>query len=230
MSTATLEALAGRELQQPHHPPRSIHEAIQFIAFVGPSGVGKNYWVTKLINWAESSNLAFGEMLTNTTRLLRPNQDYEYRQVDREEFLRQEAKGEFEWTVPVGEDLYGTLKSDLENAARTRHPWLIHVTHSTVGNLRRFAPGRVLSIFCHASIETIRHNLERRPNNASLPEHKVRQDIEQRLARAATEEQEARQSLQFNLVLNTDHRQRTDAAILEEILSYLREFPKPKLW
>lgn len=210
--------------------PRFIHQEIQFVAFAGPSGVGKNYWVTQLMNCAESNNLAFGEMQSITTRSLRPNQDREYREMGREEFLKGEAKDKFEWVVPVGEHLYGTLREDLKHAVSTRHPWLIHVTHNTVQHIRKFAPGRVLSIFCHASFATLRYNLERRPDNPNREADEVQRDIEKRLARAGKEEGEARDSLQFNVFVDADHRHRSNEDILKDILKGLREFPKPQLW
>ncbi|OGY33427.1 MAG: hypothetical protein A3D99_04770 [Candidatus Andersenbacteria bacterium RIFCSPHIGHO2_12_FULL_45_11] len=224
--SAVLEALPTREHHQTHPTAsRLIHKEIQYISFSGASGVGKNYLVNKLLDWAASSSFAFGELETNTTRLLRQNQDREYRHMSREEFERRRQNNEFAWVKEYKDNLYGTLQSDLERSKSTPYPWLIHVTHDTVCNLRAFAPGRVFSIFCFASMETLRHNLKHRPDSPIISREELNRLIEDRLATAEEEEMTARRSGRFNLFLDTDHRRRTNEAILNEALEALRHKP-----
>lgn len=158
--------------------PRYIHTGTVFVTFTGQSGSGKNFRDEVLRK--EFSDVQL--IQSYTTRKLRPGGDQEYIQLDMEEFLLWRDQKKFAWWVQPHENLYGTLRSDVDAALRRFNPSTMHLEHSAVSKLLGHVSKRVnqqcvfrFYVTCH-DLDLVKERIVKRDPSISKKELQSRLD------------------------------------------------------
>jgi guanylate kinase len=153
------------------------------VVISGPSGAGKDSIIERL----PQAGLECLPAVTATTRTKRPNEkegiNHHFR--SKKQFIKMQNEGELlEW-AKVYDKLYGTPKSEVENAQKKGlHP-VVRVDVQGARQLRLLSPDALLIFVKPPSIESLRKRLKKR--NSNLPK-----DIERRLSAAKDEIRDAR--------------------------------------
>lgn len=116
-----------------------------FLAIVGPAGAGKSSISEKLISDHPSLNLS----ISATSRKPRANEKegIHYHFLSRPDFEKRIAEGAFfEWEETHG-NLYGTLKTTMENAISKKYDLLFDVDIRGALNLKRSYPSNGVIVF-----------------------------------------------------------------------------------
>jgi guanylate kinase len=123
----------------------------------GPSGVGKGTLIRALFDRIPQ----LGMSVSATTRPPRPNEQdgVAYHFLDREEFERRVAAGEFvEWAEYAG-NRYGTLRSELDRHLRAGVPVVLEIEVQGARQVREKMPEAVQVFIAPPSGETLRTRL-----------------------------------------------------------------------
>lgn len=126
----------------------------------GPSGVGKGTLIRSLIDRVPELELS----VSATTRAPRPGEQdgVAYHFLDREEFDRRVAAGEFvEWAEYSG-NRYGTLRSELARTLERGRPVVLEIELQGARQVREKLPEAVQVFIAPPSAETLRTRLLRR--------------------------------------------------------------------
>jgi len=136
-------------------------EGILFV-IVGPTGSGKSTLCKRLIDEFK------GDMrysVSVTSRSPRPNeiQGVSYHFISRDEFVARRERGEFfEWEETHG-NLYGTVRSSLENGIKDGHDLLFQIDIRGALTMKRNFPGNTVAIFVlPPSFEVLKERLRGR--------------------------------------------------------------------
>ncbi len=195
-----------------------IHPDIKIVSLSGASGSGKNFMADQLQRWEPRMNL----IRSFTTRVLRLNQDHEYKHVDHNEFLELIENEEFLWNTDPEQshgNLYGTLRCDIDEALAQPWPSLIHVTPHTAHHLREYAPARarVFSIYVEVDEDLrLQRLMERDPS-------KDQGYYNERIQSCRNWRDFAGSSGRFNLFVNNDNTKRSLTEIMNEIITNLQQ-------
>lgn len=152
----------------------------KLIIITAPSGAGKTTIVRHLL--ASFSELAFS--ISATTRSRRPHEqegvDYYY--LSPEDFRSRIQKGEFvEWEEVYEDQLYGTLKEEVERLWKANKHIIFDIEVKGALNIQKAYPDDSLSIFVQPPSEEIL--FERLRNRKTDSEESIRK----RIARATME-------------------------------------------
>lgn len=184
----------------------------KLIIITAPSGAGKTTIVRHLL--ASFSELAFS--ISATTRSRRPHEqdgiDYYYLSPD--DFRSRIQKGEFvEWEEVYEDQLYGTLKEEVERLWKADKHIIFDIEVKGALNIQKAYPDNSLSIFVQPPSEEIL--FERLRNRKTDSEESIRK----RIARATME---LSCSHQFDRILVNDVLSDALAEAEEMISSYLK--------
>ncbi len=144
----------------------------------GPSGVGKGTLIRSLIERVPELELS----VSATTRAPRPGErdGVAYHFLDREEFARRVAAGDFvEWAEYSG-NRYGTLRSELTAMIERGRPVVLEIELQGARQVREKMPEAVQVFIAPPTAETLRTRLEAR--GTDTPEQ-----VQRRLETAAAE-------------------------------------------
>jgi guanylate kinase len=161
----------------------------------GPSGSGKSTICKRLL---EDPRVVFS--VSATTRPMRPGEvdgrDYHF--MDREAFRRRIERGEFlEWAEVYG-NLYGTLRSEMEDVVRRGQVFLVEIDVQGALQLRALGIPGVYVFIAPPSFEELRQRLVDRGTES--PEA-----LERRLRKA---EDEYRERVKYDHVVVNDELER----------------------
>lgn len=164
----------------------------KLVVISGPSGAGKTS-VCKALK--QRPGVEFSVSATTRTRRAGEQDGVDYHFLDRAEFERRVAAGEFlEWASYNG-NLYGTLRAPMDRALAAGRAFVLEIE---VQGTRQLRQGRVPGIYVFIvppGIEVLRERLRRRSSNTE-------DEIEQRLRIAAEELRAA--ELYDHVVVNED--------------------------
>ena len=165
-----------------------------------PSGAGKTTLCKRLLQ----EDRAIDFSVSFTTRPMRPNESegVDYHFVDRAEFERRRARGEFvEWAL-VGGQLYGTSATAVQDAAARGRDILLDIDTQGALNIRRVITEAVLVFILPPSRAALKERLEKR--GTDVPE-----DVARRLelARGEIEKSSRYDYLIINDEFETAYRQ-----------------------
>ena len=183
----------------------------------GPSGAGKGTLIKLVLPRFPALALA----VSATTRPRRPGEEngVDYWFLDREEFDRRVASGEFlEWVDYVG-NRYGTLRSEIERLRDDgKAPMLELETDGALRVAERVT--RAVTIFVTASVEELERRLRERATESSG-------EIGERIATARR--QLELQPLFDHVVTNVDRDRAADelAAVISPLLSDTATMARP---
>jgi guanylate kinase len=179
--------------------PSSTGKPIVFVV-TGPSGAGKGTLIQLVLPRFPGLALA----VSATTRPQRPGEQdgVHYWFLDRDEFDRRVAAGEFlEWVDYVGHR-YGTLNSEIERLAAQGKAPLLELETDGALRVRDRVPGAV-TIFVTAPVEELERRLRERATESSGV-------IEGRLA---TARRQLELQDRFDYVVENDDRERAAGAL-----------------
>jgi guanylate kinase len=175
----------------------------------GPSGVGKGTLIRGLMERVGALELS----VSATTRAPRPGErdGVEYHFLDREEFDRRVAAGDFVEHADYAGRSYGTLRSELDGRLRSGTPVVLEIEVQGARQVRAAMPEAVQVFIAPPSLEALRARLIGRGTDD-------RPEVERRLRVA--EEELAAQPEFAHVVVNDRLDEATDelAAIVEREL------------
>ena len=147
------------------------------IVITGPSASGKTATCLYL-----QSHFGIRKVVTHTTRTMRVGEKngVDYHFVDKEEFLRMKANGEFVETVFYNDNYYGTLRSEVERHMREKTPVILVIEVEGAGNIKRLYPGATTVFVLPPNMEELERRLRCRGTEDEAT-------IQKRLKRAQTE-------------------------------------------
>jgi guanylate kinase len=162
------------------HGSRVLAVARVFV-ITGPSGVGKGTLIRGLMERLGELQLS----VSATTRAPRPGErdSIDYHFLDREEFERRVAAGEFVEHADYAGRSYGTLRSELEGRVRAGAPVVLEIEVQGARQVRRSVPDAVQVFIAPPSLQALRTRLIGRGTDDL-------EEVERRL-RVAAEELEA---------------------------------------
>jgi guanylate kinase len=136
-------------------PPR-IRVAKVFV-ITGPSGVGKGTLIRSLLDRIPELGLS----VSATTRPPRPGEERgrHYHFLDREEFDRRVAAGDFVESAEYSGNRYGTLRSELERHVEDGMPVVLEIELQGARQVREKMPEAVQVFIAPPSRETLRTRL-----------------------------------------------------------------------
>ena len=182
------------------------------ILFSAPSGCGKTTIIRELMQYFD----CFDFSISATSRRPREGEvdgkDYYY--LDREEFMRRVAAGDFlEWEEVYQGTCYGTLKSEIDRIWAAGGVIVFDVDVNGGRNIKRYFGDDALSIFVMPpSIEVLEQRLRSRGTDSE-------ESIAKRLGRSA---EELNQAGQFDVTIVNDDLQRAVAearGVINDFLS-----------
>jgi len=113
---------------------------------IGPTGSGKSTFCSRLVG-EFSKDLHYSISVTSRAPRANEVRGKSYHFVSREEFLDRRDKGEFfEWEETHG-NLYGTLRSNLENGINGGNDLLFQIDIRGAMSLKRAFPENTVSVF-----------------------------------------------------------------------------------
>lgn len=158
---------------------------IRIVTITGPSGAGKTTIVGELLKRHPKWKM----VISLTSRGPRESDlpgEYEC-DVIKESFFWRDRKGEFIWMVSDHGNMYGMLLADIDEALDSEHPSLMQILSESVGQLRSYASGKVLSFFISPpNEEELRRRFAKRGDSS--------EQIERRTADCKKWEEEAMSS------------------------------------
>lgn len=188
--------------------PASV--ASNVFVITGPSGVGKGTLIRALCKRIPELELS----ISATTRKPRPGEEdgVDYHFLSHQEFERRVEAGEFLEHATYSGNMYGTLRSEVEERAPRGAPVLLEIEVQGARQIRESMPEAVQIFIAPPSARDLRRRLEGRGTDDS-------EVIESRL-RVAVEELAARGEFRHTIV-NADVGRATDelAAIVRECSS-----------
>ncbi len=127
---------------------------------VGNSGSGKSTLAKDL------KDRGYNRIITYTTRPKRPGEIHgvDYFFIDREEFLKRYNNDEFIGPTKYAGNFYGTLKSDLEKAEKSKNPMIIIVDQNGLEKIKKLIP-KAKCIYLDLDDSTREKRLEIRNEN-----------------------------------------------------------------
>jgi len=152
---------------------------------IGPSGSGKSTFCSRLVR--DFDDLHYSTSVTSRPPRVGEVQGKSYHFVSREEFLARRDRGEFfEWEETHG-NLYGTLRSSLQNGIDGGHDLLFQIDIRGALTMKKNFPDNTVSVFIvPPSFEALRERLvSRGPVDAGELERRfstARQEYEALLA------------------------------------------------
>ncbi|MBI2436063.1 MAG: guanylate kinase [Candidatus Hydrogenedentes bacterium] len=160
------------------------------VVISAPSGAGKLTLLTKVRE-------ACRDLSSTVSATTRPKRQGEvdgkhYHFLDRSEFERRVAVGEFAEWAEVHGNLYGTLRSELDRCLRSGHDVLLELDVQGMRNLRRLYPDAVTIFLMPPSLEELERRLRKRGTDGAA-------EIALRL-RNAQEEMLARNEFDYIIV------------------------------
>ncbi len=140
-----------------------FHNRGRLVVVSGPSGAGKTTIVRGL---RERTGMVFS--VSATTRLPRPGEidgvDYQF--LDRDEFLEKVENGEFlEW-AEYGSNLYGTLKSEVDEGIRNGETVLLEIEIKGARQIRALRPDALMVFVMPPSMDVLEERLRGRGDTA----------------------------------------------------------------
>jgi guanylate kinase len=170
------------------------------LVITGPSGVGKGTLIQRLRRHFPDVELS----VSATTRPPRSGEEdgRDYHFMDKEEFERRVAAGEFLEHAEYAGNRYGTLRSELDRAPGGL---VLEIEVQGARQVRQALPEAVQVFIAPPSAEVLRERLLRR--GTDQPEQ-----IARRLAQA---EQELRAQNEFQHVLENDDLERAEAELVD---------------
>jgi guanylate kinase len=129
----------------------------QVFVITGPSGVGKGTLIRGLMERLGKLELS----VSATTRAPRPGErdHVDYHFLDREEFDRRVAGGDFVEHADYAGRSYGTLRSELEDRVRAGVPVVLEIEVQGARQVRRSVPGAVQVFIAPPSLDALRTRL-----------------------------------------------------------------------
>jgi guanylate kinase len=130
------------------------------VVLVAPSGTGKTTLARRLVE--DSDRYVFS--ISATTRRPRPGErdGVDYHFLPYEEFERRIEAGEFVEWARVHDRLYGTLSSELENAARRGQHVVLDIDVQGARQIREADPDAILIFVLPPSVDIMMARLKRR--------------------------------------------------------------------
>lgn len=127
---------------------------------VGNSGSGKSTLAKDL------KDRGYNRIITYTTRPKRPGEIHgvDYFFIDGEEFLKRYNNDEFIGPTKYAGNFYGTLKSDLEKAEKSKNPMIIIVDQNGLEKIKKLIP-KAKCIYLDLDDSTREKRLEIRNEN-----------------------------------------------------------------
>jgi guanylate kinase len=177
-----------------------------------PSGAGKN----ALLDEVRRRETRIASTVSATTRAPRPGErdGVDYHFLGREEFQRRVAAGDFAEWAEVHNNLYGTLRSELDRCLATGSDVILELDVQGMRSLKRLYPGVGTIFLAPPSMEELERRLRNRGTNDDA-------DIALRL-RNAESEMAARS--EFDCIIVNDTIDRA-AAEMVELLAARRAAP-----
>ncbi|HEY3960596.1 MAG TPA: guanylate kinase [Solirubrobacteraceae bacterium] len=129
----------------------------QVFVITGPSGVGKGTLIRGLMERLPALELS----VSATTRAPRAGErdGVDYHFLDRAEFDRRVAVGEFVEHADYAGRSYGTLRSELDDRVRAGVPVVLEIEVQGARQVRRSVPGAVQVFIAPPSLEALRARL-----------------------------------------------------------------------
>jgi guanylate kinase len=129
----------------------------QVFVITGPSGVGKGTLIRGLMERLPALELS----VSATTRAPRAGErdGVDYHFLDRSEFDRRVALGEFVEHADYAGRSYGTLRSELDDRVRAGVPVVLEIEVQGARQVRRSVPGAVQVFIAPPSLEALRARL-----------------------------------------------------------------------
>jgi guanylate kinase len=129
----------------------------QVFVITGPSGVGKGTLIRGLMERLPALELS----VSATTRAPRPGErdGVDYHFLDRAEFDRRVALGEFVEHADYAGRSYGTLRSELEDRVRAGVPVVLEIEVQGARQVRRSVPSAVQVFIAPPSLDALRARL-----------------------------------------------------------------------
>jgi guanylate kinase len=129
----------------------------QVFVITGPSGVGKGTLIRGLMERLGKLELS----VSATTRAPRPGErdGVDYHFLDRAEFDRRVAQGEFVEHADYAGRSYGTLRSELDDRVRAGAPVVLEIEVQGARQVRGSVPGAVQVFIAPPSLEALRARL-----------------------------------------------------------------------
>ena len=136
-------------------------EGILFV-IVGPTGSGKSTLCKRLIDEFKE-DMRYSVSVTSRPPRANEIQGVSYHFISREEFVARRERSEFfEWEETHG-NLYGTLRSSLENGIKDGHDLLFQIDIRGALTMKRNFPGNTVAIFVlPPSFEVLKERLRGR--------------------------------------------------------------------
>ena len=136
-------------------------EGILFV-IVGPTGSGKSTLCKRLIDEFKE-DMRYSVSVTSRPPRANEIQGVSYHFISREEFVARRERGEFfEWEETHG-NLYGTLRSSLENGIKDGHDLLFQIDIRGALTMKRNFPGNTVAVFVlPPSFEVLKERLRGR--------------------------------------------------------------------
>jgi guanylate kinase len=133
------------------------HYVAQVFVITGPSGVGKGTLIRGLMERLGALELS----VSATTRAPRPGErdGVDYHFLDRGEFDRRVALGEFVEHADYAGRSYGTLRSELEDRVRAGVPVVLEIEVQGARQVRRSVPSAVQVFIAPPSLDALRARL-----------------------------------------------------------------------
>lgn len=162
--------------------PEERHRRGRLIVLSGPSGVGKDTVIRRLVELAP----AISRPVAYTTRppRLGERDGIDYSFISRQDFEARRAAGEFLETATVHGNLYGTARARVEQLRAQGHDVLLKIDVQGAAQLRSSQPDALFVFLAPPSREVLRQRLQRRETESASELATRTRDSERELAEA----------------------------------------------